>query len=190
MGFVCDGHRIVASAESIDFGDRSDVPVHRKDSVGDNEGESKLVAMELEQRLESAHIAVRIDEDLAARELAAIDQASVVEGIGQDEVLSADNGPERTRVARVSAREHIGGFRLFPVAQGLNEFHVRRAGTGHGGACPTADARFAGGLLEASSEFGVPSQTEIVVGAKMDETFAPPFEGGGGNGVGGDDFSD
>ncbi len=71
--------------------DRADVAIHRKDAIGDQQLAARLVLNLLQQLLGVRHVLVAEHLDLRPREPRAVDDARVVQLIGEDEVVLAQN---------------------------------------------------------------------------------------------------
>ena len=84
--------------------ERREVAIHREDRLGHNH--RKLLAPVLgKERLERRHIAMRVDMLAGTAEPNAIDDARMVERIGEDRVALLQQRPEQPRIGRVTRRE-------------------------------------------------------------------------------------
>ena len=71
---------------------RADIAVHGKDAVGDQQLLSGLIFNAGQSFFGLRHILMLEDEDLGARQPSAVDDRSVVQLVGNDEVVLAENG--------------------------------------------------------------------------------------------------
>ena len=67
---------------------------------------------ELAERVE---VGVRIDDDASAREAAAVDDAGVVQRVGEDDVVRADERGDDADVGVIAGVEEQRGFGSFPA---------------------------------------------------------------------------
>ena len=86
MRLVDDEHGAVAAREADQLDQRGDIAVHREDAVGDDQ--LGAIAGLLEAVCEVLGVAVAIDERVGAGEPAAVDDAGVVELVGEDDAAS------------------------------------------------------------------------------------------------------
>ena len=84
-----------ASAANLSTGPMS--PSMREDAVGDHQLAARLAGNFLEQLLAVGHVLVAEDLDLGPRQARAVDDAGVVQLVGEDEVVLAQDGADRRR---------------------------------------------------------------------------------------------
>ena len=112
------------------------------------------------------------DLDLGAREACAVDDAGVVELVGEDEVLFAEDGADGAGVGGEAALEDDAGFDVFEAGNFFFEVHVDAHGSGDGADCAGADAEGARGFDCCFNEAGVVGEAEIVVAGEVDDLAA------------------
>ena len=148
---------------------RADVAVHREHAVGDDQLVAGLVLRSPAAVPRSGDVLVAKDLDLGAREPRAVDDAGVVQLVGEDEVVLAQDRAHGAGVGRESALEDHAGFDVLEARDLLFEFHVDAHGAGDGAHCARAHAQFARGLQGRLDQLGVVAQAEVVVAGQVDD---------------------
>ena len=100
VGVVDHQHRAVAAGELAQPAELGDVAVHREEAVGDDQ--AAVTRQPPEAPGEVLEVAVAVDERLGAGEAAAVDDARVVELVGEDHVAAAGERGDRRRCSRGS----------------------------------------------------------------------------------------
>ena len=121
--FVCEVGQLVYGA---------DVAVHGEDAIGDEELVSGLVLDFLQEFFGVGDIFVAEDFDPGAGEARAIDDAGVIEFVGEDEVFFAENGGDGAGVGGKAALEDNTGFDVLEGGDFFFELHVDPHGSGDG----------------------------------------------------------
>ena len=149
--------------------DGADIAVHGKDAVGDDELAAGLVLDLLQQLFAVGDIFVAEDLDLRAGEAGAIDDAGVIELVGEDEVFFAENARDGSGVGGEAGLEDDAGFDAFECGDLFFELHVdaHRAGDGADGS--GAYAVFLRGGDGRLAKLGVIAEAEVVIGGKVDD---------------------
>ena len=99
MAVVHENECLVAVREVADLGQRGDVSVHREDAVGGDESASGPgVARRLQLCFEILHVGVLVAVALGLAETHAVDDGSVVQSVGDDGVLLAQERLEDASV--------------------------------------------------------------------------------------------
>ena len=98
VGVVDHHDRAVPFGNFHQSGQRSDIAVHGEHAVGDQQLAPRLVREIAEQTIGRGHIAMRKNVDLRPREPAAIDDAGVIQRVGDDMILRSENGRNRACV--------------------------------------------------------------------------------------------
>ncbi len=124
-------------------------------------------------------ILVREDVNLRAREAAAVDDAGVVELIGNDVVFGREHRRDGTGVGGESGLENDAGFHVLELCDAALELHVEVHGAGYGADRARPGAVLAGGLDGGFDELRVRGQPEIVVGREVDDVLAIEARFGG-----------
>ena len=157
-----------------DFVQRRDVAVHAEDAVGDDEPPGSRAGL-LNRAAQVRHVGVRIANDLGAAEAAGVDDAGVVEFVGKDDVVGADQRGDGGDVGHEAALEGDARFGLFEGSQFFFQLHMECHGAGDGAHRARADAVAVDGLLGRGAQAGIVGQAEVVVGAEVEQ--APPVDG-------------
>ena len=167
---VVDQHqRAVAVGKLADLLQLGDIAVHREHAVAGDELEPRACGIGLLQAvLELVH--VRIGEAVALRlaEPHAVDDRGVVEAVGNDRVLFAEQRLEHAAIGVETGREHdrvrlaqVLGDRLFE----LTMQRLRAADEAHRG---HAEAELVHGAARRRDDVGVIGEAEVIVGAEID----------------------
>ena len=96
------------SARPQSCGQRRDVSVHREHAVGDQQLVAGPVFGFLAQALAIGDILVLENLDRRARKAAAIDDGSMIQFIGKNQIVFPENGRDRARIRRESGLENDG----------------------------------------------------------------------------------
>ncbi len=147
---------------------RADVAVHRKHAVGDDQFAAWLVGHFLQKLFAMGHILVPEHLDLGPRQPRPVDDAGMVELVGEDEVFLAQDGAYRARIGREAALEDDAGFDVFEAGDLLFEVHVDAHGSGDGTHRARAHAQFPRSLQRRLDQPGVVGEAEIVVAGQVD----------------------
>ena len=143
MGFVDQQHRVVLVGELGEARERGEVAVHAEERVGDDQPAAEVAGV-AEHRFERVAIAVRIDEARGPGEAAAVDQAGVVLGVGEDGVAFVHQRGDRAGVGGEAGGEDERRFGAFEFGEPAFEFGVTRCPATHqrdSPHCPTLRAR-------------------------------------------------
>ena len=136
-------HGAVAFGGLGQAGQRADIAIHGEHPVGDQQlaaGEGIQIAEDL---LRGGGILVREDVDLGAREAAAIDDAGVIQLVGDDVVLGAEDGRHGPGVGGKPRLEHHAGFHVLERRDALLQLHVNAHGARDGAHRARAHAELA-----------------------------------------------
>ena len=91
--------RVVALGEIADLVERGDDAVHREDAVGGDQLEARAGRVgRLQLRLEIGHVVVAVAVALRLAEADAVDDRGVVELVGNDRVLGAEQRLEQAAI--------------------------------------------------------------------------------------------
>src|SRR5271166_5809802 len=116
-----------------------------------------------------ADILVAEDLDGGAGEARAVDDAGVVELVGEDEVFLAEDGADGAGVGGKTALEDDAGFDILEARDLLFELHVNAHGSGDGADGAGAYAELAGSLEGGFDELRMIRQAEVVVAGQVDD---------------------
>ena len=161
---IVDHHdRAVLFGGSAQLRHRAEVAFHREDAVGDEQ-----LALRRRQVPEDlaggVHVLVWKHLDPCAAETAAVDDARVVQLVGNNDVFFRQHRGDGAGVGREPALKDDDGFDVLEGGEPALEFHVHlhRAGDRADGAGP--DAVLADGVERGLLQLRVRRQAEVVVG--------------------------
>jgi hypothetical protein len=155
-----------------EFIDGADVAIHGENAVGDDEFAAWLMLDFLQQLFAVRDIFVAEDFDLGARKAGAVDDAGVVQFVGEDEVFFAEDARDGTCIGREAGMENDTGFYTFEGGDFFFKLHVdaHRAGDGADGTRANAEfLRRGDGCL---AKLGVVAEAEVVVRGEVDDLLA------------------
>ena len=118
------------------------------------------------------HVFVAEDFDFGAGETGSVDDARVVQFIGEDEVFFAEDAGDGAGVGGEAGLEDDAGFDAFEGGDLFFELHVDVHGAGDGADGAGAYTEFFGGGDGGFFEFGVVAEAEVVVGGEVDDSLA------------------
>ena len=169
VGVVHHHHRVVLVGQVADRREVGDVAVHGEDAVGGDQPQPRTRGL-LQLRLQVGHVVVAVAEALGLAEADAVDDAGVVQLVGDDGVLLAEQRLEQPAVGveaggvedRVVGAEELAERcleLLVDVLRAADEADGRQAVAPVGRAPAWAAATTSGWLGEA----------EVVVGAEVED---------------------
>jgi hypothetical protein len=112
-------------------------------------------------------------------ETGAVDDAGVVEFVGEDEVVFAEDAGDGAGVGGEAGLKHDAGFDSFEGGDLFFELHVDVHGAGDGADGSRAYAIFFCSGNGGFFEFGVVAEAEVVVGGEVDDALAVVGADGG-----------
>ena len=125
--------------------------------------------MLLEQGFEVVYIAMPIDMDVGPGEPASVDQARVVEGVAEDDILWASESLYRSEVGRIPGGEERGRRLSDELPVSLFGASVRVHGARDQSRGGGAYALVVGRRVGGSDEVGMIGKTQVVVGAEAED---------------------
>ena len=143
------------SARSVSLRHRANVAVHGEDAVGDDQLAPGFVLDLFQQLLGVGDVFVAKDLDLRARQPRAVDNAGMVQLIGDDEIFLAQNRRHRSRIRCEPRLKDHAGFNVFEARDLLLQLHVDLHGAGDGAHRTRADAVLLGGLDGRLAQLGI-----------------------------------
>ena len=152
-------------------GQRADVAVHGEHAVGDQQLAAGHGIQFGQNLLRRGHVLVREDVDLGPRQAAAVDDAGVVQLVGDDVVFRRRGSPRRCRRWR---RIPIGTPRRPPTflnaAMRSSSSHVHAHGAGDGAHRARTRRRISRtASMRRLAQLGMRGQPEIIVGGEVDD---------------------
>jgi hypothetical protein len=110
VGIVDHHDGAVALSDLDQRGQRSDVAVHREHAVGDQQFVAARAVQALHDFRRLGRVLVRKDVNLGSRQPAAVDDAGVIQRVGDDVILRPQNRRNRPRVRREAGLKHHARF--------------------------------------------------------------------------------
>ena len=158
----------VSSASVAQLRQRPEVAVHAEDAVGDQQ--LALAGRQLRDDLaRGVDVLVREDLDRRAAQAAAVDDAGVIQLVGDDDVIFGQDGRDRAGVGREAALKDDDGLDLLELGELPFELHVHLHGAGDGAHRAGADAELLDRFERLLPQPRVRRQTEIVVRREIDD---------------------
>ncbi len=130
------------------------------------------MASSCEQLLAVGDVLVAKDLDGGAGEARAVDDAGVVELVGEDEVLFAEDGADGAGVGGKSALEDDAGLDILEAGDLFFQIHVDAHGSGDGADRSGAHAEGARGGQGSLDQPGVVCEAQVVVAGQVDDLAA------------------
>ena len=163
---------------SVFFCERSElvdgayVAVHGEDAVGDEELVAGLVLEFFEELFGVGDVFVAEDFNFCFGEAGSVDDAGVIEFVGEDEVVLAEDAGDGAGVGGEAGLEDDAGLDSFEGGDLFFELHMDAHGAGDGADGSGAYAVFFCGGDGGFFEFRVIAEAKIVVGSEVDDAFA------------------
>ena len=169
---VVDHHQgVVALGQVADLVERREVAVHREDAVGDDQPTpGALAASQL--LLEVGHVPVAVAQALRLAQPDAVDDRGVVELVGDDRVLGAEQHLEHAAVGVEAGREQdrgLGAEKRGELVLELDVLGLRAADEPHAGHPEAPRVERACAAATSRGSFGQP---QVVVGAEVQDVLA------------------
>ena len=158
---------------------RPDVAVHREHAVGDHQLAAGLVGHLLQQFLAVRRVFVPEHLDLGSRKARAVDDAGVVQLIGEDEVVFPQNGAHGAGVGRKTALEDHARLHILEARDLLLEVHVDAHGPGDGPHRARTHAELPRGRKGRFDQLGMVGQAQVIVAGQVDDLLAVVVADGG-----------
>ena len=160
--FIDDQDGVVILGGFRQPGERGGVPVHAEEGLGDQQPAAGGTCL-VEEACGSLRISVGIDGDSSAREAAAVDDAGMVECIGDDHVIRACQGGQDADVGLIARGEDERGLAVEESGQLPLELAVRRKVAGDQSGGGGAETLACGGSGGSGGQGRVIGQAEVVV---------------------------
>ena len=160
------------SARSHKRGQRADVAVHGEDAVADQQLLAGLIFHAGQPLFGLGDILVLEYQNLGAGQARAVDDRSMVQLVGDDEIFFAQHRRHRARVGRESGLEDHAGFNILEARDFFFQLHVDLHGAGNGAHRARSHAILAGGFERRLAQLGMRGQAEIIVRRKVDDFLA------------------
>ncbi len=160
----------VALGEIADLRKLRHVAVHGEDAVGGDQLEARAVGLRLLQlRLQLVHVGIGEAVALRLAEANAVDDGGVVQRVGDDGVLRAEQRLEHAAIGVEAGGEEDGVVLAEPAGDALLQLAVQRlraADEAHRG---HAEAELVERRARGGDHLGMVGEAEIVVGAKIEQ---------------------
>ena len=109
------------------------------------------------------------DLDFGAGETRAVDDAGVIQLVGEDEVFFAEDGADRAGIGRKAALEHNAGLDILEARDLLFQLHVDAHGSGDGAHGARAHAVGPRRGQRRLNQLGMICEAEVVVAGEVDD---------------------
>ena len=172
MGVVHHHDSAVFFCQLSQLRQRANVAVHGEDAVGDDQLAAGLVLDLVQQLFGVGGVLVAEDLDFGAGEPRAVDDAGVVQLVGDDEIFFAQQRRHRARIRREARLKDHAGFDIFEARDPLLQLHVDLHGAGDGAHGARTDAVLARGFEGGFAQFGMGRQAQVIVGGDVDDLLA------------------
>jgi hypothetical protein len=160
-------------------GQRPDVAIHREHAIGDQQLSPRLPVQLGQFPFGRRRIFVRKDVDLRAREPAAVDDAGVIQFVGDDVIFGSQHRRHGARVGREPGLKHHARFYVLETGDALLKLHVQRHGSRNRAHRSRPHAVAPGGVQRRFPQLRVCGQPQIVVGGEVDHVLAIEARFGG-----------
>ena len=167
VAFVHHNKRIVLLCEVANLVDGSHVAVHREHTVGDDDAETLFLRF-LQAAFEVGHVSVCIAVTLSLAEAHAVDDAGMVERVGDDGVLCGEERFEHAAVGIKASGIENGVLSVEVVGNGCFKFLVRVLRAADEAYARHAVAATVHHVLGGLHEAGVVGKAKVVVGAEIE----------------------
>ncbi len=108
------------------------------------------------------------DFDLGARQSSSIDDAGVVQFVGDDEIVFAEQRRNRTRIRGEARLKDHAGFDVLEAGNLLFQLHVDLHGAGDGTHRARTHTVLLSGLQRRFAQLGMGGQAEVIVRREVD----------------------
>ncbi len=153
-------------------GQRPYVPVHGEDAVRDEQLAAGLAFQLRQDLLRRGGVFVRKHVDLGLGEAAAVDDAGVIQLVGDDVVFGPQNRRNRAGVGCEARLKHHARLHVLEARDALLQLHVQTHGAGDGAHRAGSHAVAPGGLQGCLAEARMRGQPQVIVGGQVDDLFA------------------
>ena len=157
----------------------ADVALHRENTICNQKLAAGNRSQFLEYPARRRCVFVGEDVNLGFRQPAAIDNAGVVQLVGNDVIFGGEDRGNRAGVGGESGLKYHAGFDVLEARDALLQLHVQRHGAGDGPDGARSRAVFPGGLDRRFNQLGVSRQPEVVVRSEIDDLAAIETRFGG-----------
>ena len=132
---------VVFFGEVAQLRQRRNIAVHREHAVGDNQLLSRKICMLLEDAVAVLHIFVTKDLNRRFRKPRPVNNRRMVQFVGDDQIVFAEHGRNRSSVGRKSRLKHYACLHFLERRDLLFQLHVELHGTGNRANRSRADAK-------------------------------------------------
>ncbi len=160
VGFVHHQPGVVFPAKFDHFGQVDNIAIHTEDGIGDDElGDVRRCLLEAF----FFHVVMFEAAEHGAGHKTTVDDAGVVEFVGEYPVAAPHEGGDDAQVGGVAGCIGDGGFGMFEIGDGFFEFDVQIEGAGEGADAVGAGTVFIDGSFGGGCNSGMTEQAQISV---------------------------
>ena len=163
VGVIDHEHDIILAGDCVDLVQGGDVAVHGEDAIGDAQGTAVGAFIFFNLCLQVCGIGMGETHDAGAGQARAVDDAGVIQFVGEDDIFLADQGRDGGAVGAETGLEGDGGFNALEGSDAPFQFLVQADGTGDGTHRARSDAVLIDGVLGRLAHAGIVRQSKIVV---------------------------
>ena len=157
----------------------ADVAVHGEDAVSDEELFAGLVLHTGELGFGVGNVLVLEDKNPGTGEASTVDDGGVVQLVGDDEIVFAENGGHSASVGGESGLENNAGFNILETRDLFFQFHMDFHRAGNRAHRPGTDPVFARGFESCFAKLGMSGEAKVIVGGKINDALAVESADGG-----------
>ena len=153
-------------------GQRPDVAIHRENAVGNQQFSAGHRVQFGQNPLRRRHVFVRENVDLGPGEPAAIDDAGMVQLVGNDMVVRSEDRRNRARVGGKAGLKHHASFHVLEGRDALFQLQVQLHGAGNSAHRARTHAILAHRFERRLAQARMRGQPQVIVGGEVDDVLA------------------
>ena len=151
---------------------RRNIAVHRKNTVGNDQLLARKIRVLFEDALAVLHVLVLENLDRGSGKTRAIDDRSVIQLVGNNQIVFSQNCRHRSRVGRKSRLKHHAGFHLLERRDLLLQLQMQFHGASNRANGPRTRAVSLHRVQRGFAQRLVRGQPQVVVRSEVDH-FSP-----------------
>jgi len=160
-------HDAVRRGNLVDLVQWSDIAVHAEHAVSDCQRAAVFTLVLADDPLQVSRVGVSEADDRRAGEAAAVDDTGMVELVGEDDILFADQRLDGRQVSAEAGLEGDGSLDALESRQAALQLQVQVHGAGDGAHCAWSGAVLIQRLLGGRHHLRMVGQPEVVVRAEV-----------------------